>query len=73
MAFAKFMSQPIGRWARVIAGIVIAGLGIYFTAGPWSYVLVALGAVVFLAGALNYCIFAPLFGGPFSGREVLQS
>lgn len=73
MAFAKFMSQPLGRWARVIAGIVIAGVGLYLALGAWSYALVVVGAVVFAAGALNYCIFGPLFGGPFSGRQALQS
>jgi DUF2892 family protein len=73
MSFVKFMAGPIGRWARVIAGAAIAGVGIYLAAGVWTYVLVAVGAIVFLAGALNFCIFAPLFGGPLSGRQALQS
>jgi hypothetical protein len=29
-----------------------------------------LTAVVFLAGALNLCLFAPLFGAPFLGKNV---
>lgn len=73
MSFVKFMAGPIGRWARVIAGVAIAGVGIYVAAGALTYVLVAVGAIVFLAGALNVCIFAPLLGGPFSGRQALQS
>jgi DUF2892 family protein len=73
MSFVKFMAHPIGRWARVIAGAVIAAVGVYLAAGAWTIVLVAVGAVVLLAGALNYCIFAPLFGGPFSGRQALQN
>jgi DUF2892 family protein len=73
MSFAKFMAHPFGRWARVIAGVAIAAVGIYLSAGAWTVVLIAVGAVVFLAGALNYCIFAPLLGVPFSGRQVLQS
>ncbi len=48
-------------------------MGIHLAAGAWTVVLIAVGAVVFLAGALNLCIFAPLFGGPFSGRQALQS
>jgi len=73
MSFVKFMAHPIGRWARVFAGVAIAAVGIYLSAGAWTVVLIAVGAVVFLAGALNVCIFAPLFGGPFSGRQALQS
>jgi TRAP-type C4-dicarboxylate transport system permease small subunit len=73
MSFVKFMAHPIGRWIRVIAGVAIAAVGIYLAAGAWTVVLIAVGAVVFLAGALNLCIFAPLFGGPFSGRQALQS
>jgi Protein of unknown function (DUF2892) len=71
MSFAKFMAQPIGRWARVIAGVAIAAVGIYLSAGTWTVLLVVVGAVVFLAGALNYCLIAPLLGVPFSGRQVL--
>ncbi len=73
MSFVKFMAHPLGRWARVIVGAAIAAVGVYLAAGAWTIVLVAVGAVVLLAGALNYCIFAPLFGGPFSGRQALQS
>jgi len=28
--------------------------------------------VVFLAGALNFCIFAPIAGGPLCGRDLSQ-
>jgi len=73
MSFVKFMAHPIGRWSRVIASVAIAAVAIYLSAGAWTVVLIAVGAVVFLAGALNVCIFAPLFGGPFSGRQALQS
>ncbi len=73
MSFVKFMAGPIGRWARVIAGAAIAALGIYLGADAWTVVLLVIGAVVFLAGALNVCLFAPLFGAPFNGRQALQS
>jgi len=73
MTFVKFMAHPTGRWARVIAGVAIAAVGVYLAAGAWTIVLITVGAVVFLAGALNYCIFAPLFGGPFNGRQAMQS
>lgn len=72
MTFAKFMANSIGRWIRVVAGVAIAAAGIYVSAGAWTALLVVVGAVVFLAGALNVCLFAPLLGVPFSGKQVLQ-
>lgn len=72
MSFAKFMANPIGRWIRVVTGVAIAAVGIYLSAGAWTALLVVVGAVVFLAGALNVCLFAPLLGVPFSGKQVLQ-
>jgi len=73
MSFAKFMAHPIGRWIRVVAGVAIAAVGTYLSAGAWTVLLLVVGAVVFLAGALNYCLIAPLLGVPFNGRQVLQS
>lgn len=72
MSFARFMAGPIGRGARVIAGIVLFIIGLSIgSVGGW--ILAILGVVVFLAGALNLCLFAPLFKAPFSGKAVLSS
>ena len=38
--------------------------------GVWGVILAIVGAVVLAAGALNFCIFAPLFGGPFWARDI---
>ncbi len=65
------MSHPAGRWTRAVAGIVLVALAFtLLAAGVGRDVLIAVGVVVFLAGALNVCLFAPLFGAPFSGRDV---
>lgn len=69
MGFAKFMSSIWGRLLRVVAGLGLMYWA-YMLTGFWVYVLVVVGAVVLLAGALNFCIFAPLFGGPFRGKDV---
>jgi hypothetical protein len=36
----------------------------------WGIVLAAVGVVVFLAGLLNFCLFAPIFGAPLSGAKL---
>jgi hypothetical protein len=36
-------------------------------------ILAIVGAVVFLAGALNFCLIAPLLKAPFSGKASLGS
>ena len=69
MGFAKFMSSMWGRGLRIVAGIGLIYWG-YTLSGFWEYAIVIVGAVVFLSGALNFCIFAPLFGGPFKGKNV---
>lgn len=69
MSFARFMAQPFGRAIRVITGVVmiIVGVSMSSTVG---YVLAALGAVAFLAGALNVCLIAPLLKAPFNGKRL---
>lgn len=69
MGFAKFMSSMWGRGIRMVAGLGLIYWA-YMLSDFWVYVLAIVGLVVFLAGALNFCIFAPLFGGPFKGKDV---
>jgi hypothetical protein len=71
MSIIKFLASPAGRWTRGIAGLALLGLGL-FLGGLW-YILAAVGLVVFLAGALDVCIFAPLFGKPFAGKALRAS
>ena len=69
MGFARFMAGPIGRLVRVVAGLALVAWG-WSLASTAGWVVMALGAVVFLAGALNLCLFAPLFGAPFLGKDL---
>ncbi len=69
MGFAKFMSGLWGRGLRMVAGLGLIYWGYTLNDG-WLYVVMLVGAIVFLAGALNFCIFAPLFGGPFMGKDA---
>ena len=68
MSFAAFMAGPVGRIARIVAGIVLVALGIGL-GGAWL-VLVAVGLVFIAVGAFNICLIAPFIGAPFSGKAA---
>lgn len=68
MGFVKFMSSPAGRVARIVAGIALIVIGAVIGGGGW--VLAVVGLVPLAAGALDVCLFAPLFKQPMKGSEV---
>lgn len=74
MGFATFMASAAGRWLRVIAGLVLVAIGLIlaFQAGSMAagIVIAVVGLVPFLAGVFDVCVFAPLFGAPFSGPKI---
>jgi hypothetical protein len=69
MGFARLMSRPYGRILRIVAGVALIGVGFYVE-GIWGLILGVVGAVPLLAGVFDVCIFAPLFGAPFSGSKA---
>ena len=70
MGFAKFMSSGLGRGVRIVAGLVLIGLGLFSVAGTVGLILAVVGAVPLLAGVFDVCLFAPLFGGPLKGADA---
>lgn len=71
MAFARFMASPIGRGVRVVVGLILLYLGLT-GGGAGGWILAIVGLVAFLAGALNFCLIAPLIKAPFSGKATLS-
>jgi DUF2892 family protein len=69
MAFAKWMASGWGRVARIVAGLIIVAFGLYLQ-NTWGLVVAIIGLVPLAAGVVNFCLFAPLFGGPFNGRSL---
>lgn len=68
MGFVRFMSSTSGRVARAAIGIaliVVAAL----LGGAWWW-LAAPGVFFIAVGALDVCVFAPLFRMPLSGAKV---
>ncbi len=68
-----FLASPVGRIIRIVAGIALIAWGLMGLGGTWGIVVAIVGAVPLLAGLFDFCVFAPLFGNPFSGREIRES
>jgi hypothetical protein len=67
--FAQFMSSPAGRILRVVAGAGMIAGGIAADSDLGTGIAIA-GAVPLLAGAFDFCVLSPLFGGPLSGKAI---
>ena len=70
MGFAQFMSSGLGRGLRIVAGIILIAVGLAVVGGIGGIVLAVVGLVPLLAGVLDVCLFAPLFGAPLKGTDV---
>jgi hypothetical protein len=68
-----FLASTPGRITRIVAGLALIVIGLFVVGGSWGIVLVVIGAVPFLAGLFDFCVFAPLFGAPLSGRRIREA
>jgi hypothetical protein len=69
-ALVSFLVAPAGRIARIVAGVALIGGGLLAVGGSTGMVLAAVGLVPLLAGAFDFCVFAPLFGYSLSGPRT---
>ncbi|QIN78415.1 DUF2892 domain-containing protein [Rubrobacter marinus] len=72
MAFARFMSRPMGRIIRVVLGLAIIASGIWI-GGTTGIVVGLIGLAPIAAGAFNFCLAGPIVGGYFEGRKNLEA
>lgn len=68
--FVAFMASTTGRIVRILAGAALIAYGLLSLGGTGGIVVAVIGAVPFLAGVFDVCVFAPLFGNPFSGPKI---
>jgi hypothetical protein len=68
--FVKFLASATGRIIRVVAGIALIAWGLWGLGGATGLIVAVIGAVPFLAGLFDFCVFAPLFGAPLSGPKI---
>ncbi len=60
------MASTTGRAVRAIAGLTLLLWGV-FGGLTWLSII---GAVVAAAGVFDFCLFAPLFKMPLSGKKI---
>lgn len=70
MSLIKFLAGTGGRWIRIGAGIVLIAVGLFVLQNTAGIVVALIGLVPLAAGLLDFCVFAPLFGAPFSGKAI---
>ncbi|HEY5901137.1 MAG TPA: DUF2892 domain-containing protein [Anaerolineales bacterium] len=66
----SFLASTPGRLVRVAAGLALIIWGIAGLGGITGTIVALIGAVPLAAGVFDFCVFAPLFGAPFSGPRI---
>jgi hypothetical protein len=65
-----FLASSAGRVVRALAGLALIVWGLVGIGGTGGIIVAVIGALPLLAGIFDFCIFAPLFGAPFSGSKI---
>lgn len=69
--FISWMASSAGRITRIVLGAILIGLGFFVVNNTAvGIILIVVGLVPLLAGIFDVCVFAPLFGNPFSGKKI---
>jgi hypothetical protein len=66
----SFLASGTGRIVRVVAGLALVLVGLFVSSGAAGIALIVVGLVPLVAGIFDFCVFAPLFGMPFSGPKI---
>lgn len=69
-AFVNFMASNTGRIVRIVAGVALIAAGLLAVTGTAGIVLAVIGILPLAAGLFDFCVFAPLFGSPLSGKKI---
>jgi len=70
--FVKFMASTTGRIVRIVAGLALIGWGLLGLGGTAGLIGAIVGIVPLAAGVLDFCLFAPLFKNPMSGKQIRE-
>jgi hypothetical protein len=66
----RFLASGTGRIVRIVAGLALIVVGLFVSNNATGIVIMVVGLVPLLAGIFDFCVFAPLFGAPFSGPKI---
>ncbi len=70
MSLIEFLATTTGRWIRIVAGVVLVALGLFVIKDTVGIVIAVIGLVPLIAGVVDVCVFAPLFGASFYGKQI---
>jgi len=65
-----FMASTAGRITRIAAGLALIAWGMMGLGGAAGIVVAVIGLLPLVAGFVDFCVFAPLFGAPLSGPKI---
>ena len=69
--FVKFMASTNGRIIRIVVGAILVLVGFFVVADlTTGIILMVIGLVPLAAGLFDFCVLAPLFGAPISGKKI---
>jgi len=68
--FVKFMATTNGRILRIVVGIALIIVGFLVNPNWVGYILIVIGLIPLVAGILDLCFLAPLFGAPIQGAKI---
>ncbi len=72
MTFVTFMTSNQGRMMRVIAGIVLASIGLFVIKDTLGTVLALIALVPIAGGVLDFCVAGFMLGYPFRGAKARE-
>ena len=72
-AVFRFLASSAGRLVRAVAGLMLIVVGIAVVGGVVGWILAIVGLMPLAAGVFDRCIFAPLFGLPFTGPRLRET
>jgi hypothetical protein len=70
MGLVRFLASPVGRVVRIVLGAIIIVVGVYVIGDLGGLLVALIGVVPLAAGMGDFCLLAPLFGLPFSGKDL---
>jgi len=66
----RFMHSSAGRVVRALAGVALILIGLLVIHGTAGIIVAIVGLLPLAAGVFDFCVLAPLFGAPFSGKQA---
>lgn len=74
MTVPQFLSSPLGRGIRVLAGVALIAIGIWPVGGTLGTAIAVVGVVPLVAGFSDICLVGAIFfGTPLRGETVRRA